>query len=152
MQNFFGFKFVSGQMSPKTHCPSMKRPLWYFLFPDALISTFKPALPIGPVWFYIILSAQTSWQYLYQSFYWGGFIFLWGFVHSLNRSVAVRPSVSQDNNFFIGKLTTRKPWGELSWCLSIAIFLRALPKKSSSSLPIQSVFTSLFWTIYRWHE
>lgn len=113
MQNFFGFKFVSGQMPPKTHCPSMKRPVWYFLFPDALISTVKPGLPIGPVWFYIILSAQTSWQYLYQSFYWGGFIFLWGFVHSLNRSVAVCPSVSQDNNFFIGKFTTRKPWVEL---------------------------------------
>ena len=110
MQNFFGFKFVSGQMPPKTHCPSMKRPLWYFLFPDALISTVKPGLPIGPVWFYIILSAQTSWQYLYQSFYWGGFIFLWGFVHSLNHSVAVRPSVSQNNNLFIGKFTTRKPW------------------------------------------
>ena len=77
---------------------------------------------------------------------WGGSIVQRGFVRQ----------VSQGNNFFSGKFTTRKPWVPVNWCLSIAIFRRALPNQSiswcSSSLPIQGVFTSLFCKIYRQRE
>ena len=86
---------------------------------------------------------------------WGGSIVQRGFLHNLSHGVAVR-QVSQGNNFFSGKFTTRKPWVPVNWCLSIAIFRRASPNQSiswcSSSLPIQGVFTSLFWKIYRQRE
>ena len=55
---------VSRQMPPNTHCPSMKRPLWYFFLPKLHMSLSKVVLrpPIGPSYCFMIVSAKTSWH------------------------------------------------------------------------------------------